>query len=36
NAYNEHKVQIADLAKGIYFISGSNNQAVTRQKIIVK
>lgn len=36
NAYNAHKVQIADLAKGIYFITGSNNQAVTRQKIIVK
>lgn len=36
NAFNEHQVQIAELAKGIYFIAGENNQAVTRQKIIVK
>ncbi|MBL7930538.1 MAG: T9SS type A sorting domain-containing protein [Bacteroidia bacterium] len=36
NAFNEHQVQVSDLAQGIYFIAGENNQAVTRQKIIVK
>ncbi|MBL7930746.1 MAG: T9SS type A sorting domain-containing protein [Bacteroidia bacterium] len=36
NAYNEYKIQIDGLTKGIYFITGSDNQAVTRQKIIVK
>lgn len=36
NAFNEHHVEVADLAKGIYFITSSNGAAVTRQKIIVK
>lgn len=36
SALNNHKVQVADLAKGIYFVVGENNSAITKQKIIVK
>lgn len=36
NAFNRYQVQVADLAKGIYFVVGDKPQAIQRQKIIVR
>ncbi len=36
NTSNDHKVQVSDLAKGIYFIVSQNNGEAQAQKIIVR
>ncbi len=35
-SFNSNKVEVTDLTKGIYFITGSNGQAVIRHKVIVE